>query len=82
MESIAAEAISPSSMGGPYRRKHGQQVNKENHHHGDAPKPALRRRDWRGLHHSRLFWVGAFLFLAAITVYVLSDDLSWLPRPR
>jgi hypothetical protein len=31
------------------------------------------------MHHSPLFWVGAFLFLAAITIYVLSDDLSWRP---
>jgi hypothetical protein len=50
------------------------------HRHGSAPKLAVRRRDWRRIHHSRLFWVGAFLFLAAITIYVLSDDLSWRPH--
>jgi hypothetical protein len=55
-------------------------VNKANHH-GDAPKPAARR-DWRRIHHSPLFWVGVVLFLAAITIYVLSDDLSWHPRAR
>jgi hypothetical protein len=32
------------------------------------------------IHHSRLFWVGVALFVVAITVYVLSDDLSWQPR--
>jgi hypothetical protein len=42
-------------------------------------KPAVARRDWSRVHHSPLFWVGALLFLAAITIYVLSDDLSWRP---
>jgi hypothetical protein len=44
-----------------------------------APRLAVRRHHWKRIHHSRLFWVGAFLFLAAITIYVLSDDLSWRP---
>jgi hypothetical protein len=60
-----------------YRRKE-EWVNTENRHDG-TPKPAVRRRHWKRIHHSRLFWVGAFLFLAAITIYVLSDDLSWRP---
>jgi hypothetical protein len=47
-------------------------------HHGDAPKPA-HRRDWRRIHHSPLFWVGLVLCLGAITIYVLSEDLSWRP---
>jgi len=32
------------------------------------------------IHHSPVFWIGVVLFLAAITIYVLTDDLSWLPR--
>jgi hypothetical protein len=44
-------------------------------------KPA-RRRDWRRIHHSPLFWFGFALFCAAIAIYVLSDDLSWRPRLR
>jgi len=40
----------------------------------------LARRDWRHIHHSPLFWGGVFLFLTAISIYVLSDDLSWRPR--
>jgi len=39
-----------------------------------------RRRDWKKIHHSPLFWLGFVLFLAAITVYVLSGDLAWRPR--
>ena len=46
-------------------------MHKENNH-GGALKPAVRRRDWRRIHHSPLFWVGALLFIAAITIYVLS----------
>jgi len=45
-------------------------------HHGDASKPA-RQRDWRRIHHSPLFWVGLVLCLGAITIYVLTEDLSW-----
>ena len=25
-------------------------------------------------------WIGVALFLAAIAIYVLSDDLAWRPR--
>jgi hypothetical protein len=45
---------------------------------GHAGAPGVRH--WTSIHHSPLFWVGVFLCLAAITVYVLSDDLSWTPR--
>jgi hypothetical protein len=30
----------------------------------------------RPVHHSPVFWVGVVLFLAAIAIYVMSDDLS------
>jgi hypothetical protein len=39
-----------------------------------------RKHDWRAIHQSWLFWVGFCLFLAAITIYLWSDDLSWHPR--
>jgi len=51
-------------------------VSKE-HDHGAAPKP---RRDWTRIHHSPLFWAGFVLFLVAIAVYVLTEDLSWRPH--
>jgi hypothetical protein len=54
-----------------------------NNHHGDAAKSAgARRRNWKRIHHSWLFWVGVVLFLAAAAIYVLSDDLSWQPKVR
>jgi hypothetical protein len=43
-------------------------------------KAPSRKRDWRRIHHSPLFWFGVVLFLAAAMTYVLSDDLSWRPR--
>ncbi|MHB8886008.1 MAG: hypothetical protein ACYC5H_13210 [Methylovirgula sp.] len=49
----------------------------KDHQHGDAPRPAAPQRDWRHIHHSPLFWVGVALFLAAMMIYVWSDDLSW-----
>ncbi|MGD0720107.1 MAG: hypothetical protein ABR970_03565 [Roseiarcus sp.] len=49
-------------------------------HRDDEARPAGRRRDWRRVHHSPLFWVGVALFLLAAAVYVLSDDLAWRPR--
>lgn len=42
--------------------------------------PAAGGRDWRRIHHSPVFWVGIVLCLAAILIYVWSDDLSWRPR--
>jgi hypothetical protein len=29
-----------------------------------------------------MFWVGLVLCLAAIAIYLWSDDLSWRPGPR
>jgi hypothetical protein len=53
----------------------------KNHHHHEA-KPSAGRPDLKRIHHSPVFWVGACLFLLAIAVYVLSDDLSWQPSVR
>lgn len=53
-------------MNGGYRRE-------------DEPEAPGQRNDWRRIHHSPWFWVGVLLCLAAITIYVLSDDLSWRP---
>jgi len=55
--------------------------NKRARHHGGAEGESARP-DWRRLHHSRLFWVGLFMMLLAITIYVLSDDLAWRPHLR
>jgi hypothetical protein len=56
-------------------------VHKHTRHEGGDERRS-GRPDWRRLHHSRLFWVGLFMMLLAITIYVASDDLAWRPRLR
>jgi len=46
----------------------------------DRDAAAAKGRDWRQMHHSPVFWIGIVLCLAAIIIYVWSDDLSWRPR--
>jgi hypothetical protein len=57
-------------------------MNDRHRHRERADHAPPRRRDWRRIHHSPLFWIGVALFLAAIAVYVLSDDLAWRPIAR
>jgi hypothetical protein len=42
-------------------------------------KPSESSRDLSRIHHSPMFWIGLAMCLAAITIYVWSEDLSWLP---
>ena len=56
----------------------GSKHNLEGHSGDDGepdPGPYWRRmhRDWR-------FWVGAILMFAALSIYVLSGDLAWVPQ--
>ena len=46
-------------------------------HHDILRADAVIRR--RPIHHSPVFWIGIVLCLAAIAVYLWSDDLSWRP---
>lgn len=39
-------------------------------------------REDRPIHHSRMFWIGLVLCLAAIAIYLWSDDLSWQPSAK
>jgi len=36
---------------------------------------------WRRAHSDWRFWVGAVFLAVALIVYVMSDDLSLVPRP-
>jgi hypothetical protein len=51
--------------------------------HPDDPKDG-KRPYWRGAHRDWRVWVGLFFCLGAIIIYVLSEDLSFMPsgRPR
>ncbi|MET0651465.1 MAG: hypothetical protein ABWY63_03025 [Hyphomicrobiaceae bacterium] len=53
----------------------------KNHHRHEA-KPPVSQPDLKRIHHSPVFWVGVVLFLLAIAIYVLSDDLSWRPSAK
>jgi len=35
---------------------------------------------WKRAHRDWVFWLGMVLMLSAIAIYVMSDDLSMLPR--
>ncbi len=64
-------------------RTHGNPGNEgpahETVHHGEGPYG--HSPYWRRAHHDWRFWTGLSLMLLAITVYVLSDDLAFLPHP-
>ncbi len=55
-------------------------------HGNEGPVRAhIRHEDgpyWRRAHQDWRFWIGMVLMLTAITIYVLSDDLAFLPRNR
>ena len=42
-------------------------------HHSDGPY-------WKRIHRQWWFWVGLIAMFAAITIYVLSENLSLLPH--
>jgi hypothetical protein len=61
----------------------------ESKHHNQGNEGSERNRVhhetqpyWKRAHHSWFFWVGMVFMFAAITIYVMSDDLSLLPRGR
>ena len=63
-------------------------VESKHHNHGNEgsegvrvvhPEPRLPY--WRRAHRSPIFWVGLVLMLAAISIYVLSENLAFLPHP-
>jgi hypothetical protein len=57
---------------------------KQSNHGNEWPESARvhhgHYRYWKRAHHDWRFWIGMFLMLAAITIYVMSDDLALLPR--
>jgi hypothetical protein len=41
-----------------------------------------QRPYWKRAHHDWRFWVAVSLMLAAMIIYVMSDDFVWLPRSQ
>ena len=53
------------------------------HQHGGPVRDSIHHDQipyWKRAHHDWRFWVGLVFMFAAITIYVLSDDLALLPR--
>jgi hypothetical protein len=50
--------------------------------HAHATSPHLSDPYWKRAHRDWRFWVGLFFMLLAITIYVLTDDLSIVPHYR
>jgi hypothetical protein len=44
------------------------------------PVPHDHRPYWKRAHHDWRVWVGLFFMFAAITIYVMSENLSFFPR--
>jgi hypothetical protein len=62
-------------------------VEGQHHNHGNEGSEGPRvvhhepRPYWKRAHHDWRFWLGLVLMLAAISIYVLSENLSFLPHP-
>jgi hypothetical protein len=59
------------------------EVKHSSHQHGKPARESIRHEPdpyWRRAHHDWRVWVGLFFMMAAITIYVFSDDLSFFPR--
>jgi hypothetical protein len=56
--------------------KHDHQHNEQQ----DQEHERLRGAYWRRMHHHWYFWVAMILMVLAIVNYVMTEDLSWLPR--
>ena len=62
--------------------------NNYGHHGNEGPAPDSVHLDvdrdqrpyWKRAHHDWRVWVGLFFMFAAITIYVLSDNLAFLPH--
>jgi len=45
-------------------------------------EPDTHRPYWKRAHRSWGFWIGLVLTFAAIIIYIMSDNLSLMPRGR
>lgn len=58
--------------------------NYKHHNHGnEGPEREhvhVHRPYWKRAHHDWRFWVGLLLMLTAISIYVMSNDLTLLPH--
>jgi hypothetical protein len=53
------------------------------HQHGTPARDSVHHEPdpyWKRAHHDWRVWVGLLFMFAAITIYVMSNDLSFFPR--
>jgi hypothetical protein len=55
-------------------------VSESKHRHHPAGESASALPYWKRAHHDWRFWAALVLMFLAITVYVLSDNLAFIPR--
>jgi hypothetical protein len=59
------------------------EIKHSHHQHGGSDSDSVphgHRPYWKRAHRDWRFWGAMFLMLAAIIIYVMSDDLAWRPR--
>ena len=59
---------------------------KQTHHSQEVPDSGIVQQSngpyWKRMHHDWRFWVALLLMIAAMMIYVMSEDFAWLPRGR
>jgi hypothetical protein len=59
------------------------EAGRSSHQHGKPARDSIRHDEepyWKRAHRDWRVWVALFFMMAAITIYVLSDDLSFFPH--
>ena len=80
-------ADAPKSLDERYRWEEGTEPMNEsgqgNHGNQGSARQSVHPSHhpyWKRAHHDWRFWLGLVLMLAAIAIYVMSDDLAFLPH--
>jgi hypothetical protein len=59
---------------------------KQTHHSQEVPDSGIvqqsNRPYWKRAHKDWRFWIALLLMIAAMIIYVVSEDFAWLPRNR
>ncbi|SPF54505.1 conserved hypothetical protein [Candidatus Sulfopaludibacter sp. SbA4] len=59
------------------------ELKRSSHRHGTPARESIHHDEvsyWKRAHQDWRVWVGLFFMFAAITIYVMSNDLSFFPR--
>jgi hypothetical protein len=59
---------------------------KQTHHSQEVADSEIveksNRPYWKRMHHDWRVWAALLLMIAAMAIYVMSEDFAWLPRNR